>query len=122
MSAASSGKESCQYAFACYSAWSIYSFHVRAWHPLTGITGFEGASASSNDSVMQLQQAPVSRRSPNWGVKNSWQEAHSDGSFSCNSSFKMESTNMLHGFIGVIGAVRPTRRLLATDQTPRENR
>jgi hypothetical protein len=30
---------------------------------------------------------------------------------------KMESPNMLHGLIGVIGAV-PTRRLLATDQAP----
>jgi hypothetical protein len=33
--------------------------------------------------------------SPNRGVKNSWQEAHNDGSFGCNSAFKMESTNML---------------------------
>ncbi len=29
---------------------------------------------------------------------------------------------MLHGFIGVIGAVGPTRRLLATDQAPRPSR
>jgi len=35
---------------------------------------------------------------------------------------KMESTNMLHGFIGVNGAVRPMRQLLATDQAPRANR
>jgi hypothetical protein len=72
--------------------------------------------------VRVLQQAPVGRRSPNCGIKNSKQKVQGDYSFSCNSSFKMESTNMLHGFIGVIGAVRLTRQLLATDQAPRANR
>lgn len=86
------------------------------------LTRYDLGSLKQNDSVMQLQQAPVSRRSPNCGIKNSKQKVQGDYSFSCNSSFKMESTNVLHGFIGVIGAVRLTRQLLATDQAPRANR
>jgi hypothetical protein len=46
------------------------------------------------------------RRSPNCGMKNSWQEAHSDSCFSRNSSFKMESHTQ---------RFRPNRQLKALD-------
>jgi len=54
MSAASSGKKSCQYAFASYaSAWLSYSFHVRALCPFRTSPG--GWSLPNDHSKMLAQ-------------------------------------------------------------------
>ena len=56
MLAASSGKESCQYAFVWYpSAWPIYSFQVRALRPFRTSPGSWGFPSDHSKVLAQMR-------------------------------------------------------------------